>query len=491
MNKSQNYSLEINLYRTKVLTIMNRLFISTLSGLLFASLTFNASTAKASSDNFTAQQLKHVEQIKAQALESDMAWDLVESLTTEVGPRMAGTPGDKAAVAWAELKLKSMGFDKVWKEPATFPAWIRHSESAAIISPAPQPIHITAFGNSISTPKEGIQAEVIEFQTLDELKNAPENAAKGKIVFINYRMNRDRDGNGYGPAVKARRNGAVVAAQKGAVGYVMRSVSTAHHRFAHTGGSSYQEGVSKIVSSAISNADADQLHRLVALGKPVTININIQAESMGEGSSYNVIGEFTGSEFPDEYVLIGGHLDSWDLGTGALDDGAGVAITMAAAKLAASKGKLKRSIRVVLFAAEEFGLWGAKAYAKAHEKDLSNIVAAAESDFGADNIWGFESNVHASGLPVVRDIAVKMQSLNVEYIGSNVARGGPDLIPLFPYKVPVFNLAQDGTDYFDYHHTADDTLDKVDPVKLRQNVATYAVFAYMAANAKTRITGKQ
>ena len=471
---------------------MNNRFISVLSGLFLASLTFNASIAHANekSDNFSTQQLSQVEQIKQQALESDLAWTIVESLTTEVGPRMPGTPADKAAVAWAVTKFKAMGFDKVWTEAATFPKWIRYSESAAIISPAPQAIHITALGNSISTPKEGIQAEVIEFNDLAELQSAPKDAAKGKIVFINYRMDRHRDGNGYGPAVKARSDGAVVAAQKGAVGYVMRSVSTAHHRFAHTGGSHYKEGVTKIVTSAISNADADQLHRLLALGKPVTININVQAKSMGEGTSYNVIGEFTGTEFPEEYVLIGGHLDSWDLGTGALDDGAGVAITMAAAKLATSKGRAKRSIRVVLFAAEEFGLWGAKAYVKTNEKSLSNIVAAAESDFGADKIWAFDSNVHASTLPVIKEIAAMMESLGVKYITKNSARGGPDLIPFRKFKIPEFDLKQDGTDYFDYHHTADDTLDKIDPEKLRQNVATYAVFAFMAANSKTRIIGK-
>ena len=462
-----------------------------LSGLLFASLSFNAATAHAQSDNFSTQQLAQVEQIKQQALQSDLAWNLVESLTTEVGPRMPGTPGDKAAVAWAVAKFKTMGFDKVWTEPATFPKWIRYSESAAIVSPAPQRLHITALGNSISTPKDGIQAQVIEFQTLAELENAPDNAAKGKIVFINYRMNRDRDGNGYGPAVQARSRGAVVAAQKGAVGYVMRSVSTAYHRFAHTGGSHYKEGVTKIVASAISNADADQLHRLVALGKPVTININVQAKSMGEGTSYNVIAEFTGKEFPEQHVLIGGHLDSWDLGTGALDDGAGVALTMAAAKLAVSKGQPKRSIRVVLFAAEEFGLWGAKAYVKANEKNLSNIVAAAESDFGADKIWAFDSNVHASSLPLVSDIAAMMKSLGVEFLAKNSARSGPDLIPFRKFNIPAFALSQDGSDYFDYHHTADDTLDKINPEKLRQNVATYAVFTFMAANAKTRILGKK
>jgi len=469
---------------------MNKGFTSVISALIFTTLSVNVSTAFAQSDNFSAKQLTQVAGIKQKALESDLAWNLVESLTTEVGPRMPGTPGDKAAVSWAIAKFKAMGFDKVWTEPATFPKWIRYSESAAIVSPAPQAMHITALGNSISTPKNGIEAEIIEFKNLAELESAPDNIAKGKIVFINYRMDRHRDGNGYGPAVQARSRGAVVAAQKGAVGYVMRSVSTAYHRFAHTGGSHYKEGVTKIVSSAISNADADQLQRLVALGKPVTININVQAESMGEGTSHNVIAEFTGSEFPKQHVLIGGHLDSWDLGTGALDDGAGVALTMAAAKLATTYGKPKRSIRVVLFAAEEFGLWGAKAYVKANEQGLDNIVAAAESDFGAGKIWAFDSNVHAKALPLVAEIAAMMKSLTIEYTAKNSARGGPDLIPFRPFNIPAFGLSQDGTDYFDYHHTADDTLDKIDPEKLRQNVAAYAVFTYMTANAKTRIIGK-
>ena len=440
--------------------------------------------------NFTPQQLNEISEIKKHALDSKLAWQLVESLTTEVGPRMPGTAGDRAGVSWAVKHFKALGFDKVWTEPATFPKWIRYSESAEIVSPAPQKIHITALGNSISTPSAGIEAQVIEFASLADLEKASDTIAQGKIVFINYRMDRDRDGNGYGPAVKARRRGAVVAAQKGAIGYVMRSVSTAHHRFAHTGGSRYENGVKKIVATAISNADADQLQRLIALGKPVTLNIKVQAKSMGEGTSENVIAEFTGTEYPDEYVLIGGHLDSWDLGTGALDDGAGVAITMAAAKIAASKGKLKRSIRVVLFAAEEFGLWGAKAYVKSHAEELDHIVAAAESDFGADHVWAFDSNVAPASLPVVAEIASMMESLDIKYLNKNDVGGGPDLIPFRKFNIPVFGLLQDGTDYFNFHHTADDTLDKVDPVKLRQNVAAYSVFSYMAANAKVRIVGK-
>ncbi|MCQ8891310.1 M20/M25/M40 family metallo-hydrolase [Pseudoalteromonas carrageenovora] len=447
--------------------------------------------ASAAEPEFSTEQLKQVTQVRTTALNSSLSYELLESLTTEVGPRLPGTDNDKKAVAWAKAKFNQLGFDKVWLEEATFPEWRRYSESGKILTPSEQPLHLTALGNSISTPKEGITATVVLFETLDELIAAPANSLKGKIAYINYRMNRHIDGNGYGPAVKARGTGAIEASKKGAVAYMMRSVSTGHHRFAHTGGSYYKDGVKKIPNVTIANPDADQIARLVALGKDVSVNINVQTENLGEGTGYNVIGQFNGTENPEQYVLIGGHLDSWDLGTGALDDGAGVALTMAAAKHISDVKRPKRSIRVVLFAAEELGLWGAKAYFAKHKNDLHNIVAAAESDFGADVVYGFESNVDAASLPVVRAIAKELASLNVEYIGKNQANGGPDLIPLKKVtSAPIFELAQDGTDYFDYHHTADDTLDKVTPAKLRQNTAAYAVFALMAADAKTTIKPK-
>ncbi|CAM4282741.1 M20/M25/M40 family metallo-hydrolase [Pseudoalteromonas byunsanensis] len=440
---------------------------------------------------FTPKQLEQVKQVRENALNSDLSWQLLESITTEVGPRLPGTENDKKAVAWAVEQFEALGFDKVWTEPATFPHWRRYHESARIITPSEQPIHLTALGNSVSTPEQGITGEVVLFETLDELIAAPQDSLKNKIAFINYRMNRHVDGNGYGPAVRARNNGAVEAAKKGAIAYMMRSVSTTEHRFAHTGGSHYQPGVNKVPATAISNPDADQLERLISSGHSVSVNINVQSEDLGEGTSYNVIGEVTGSEFPNQYVLIGGHLDSWDLGTGALDDGAGVALTMAAAKHIKAVAQPKRSIRVVLFAAEELGLWGAKAYFERHAKSLGNIVAAAESDFGAGLIYGFESNVTANALPIVRAIAKQLAPLNIEYIRANAAHGGPDLIPLRErLNAPIFALHQDGTDYFDYHHTANDTLDKVDPIKLKQNTAAYAVFAMMAANSKNKITNK-
>lgn len=439
---------------------------------------------------FDHSTIKISETIKQAALESDLAYDIVSRLTTEVGPRMAGTAKDAEAVTWASNELKRLGFDKVWVEPANFPAWLRYHESAKIILPSQQAIHITALGNSVSTPKEGVQAEVVMFDTLSQLESAPQEQVKGKIAFINYRMDRSIDGNSYGPAVQARNRGAVVASSKGAVAFMMRSVSTAKHRFAHTGGNHYKEGIKPIAAVALANPDADQIERLLALKHRVEVSINVQTESLGTGTSYNVIGEITGTEFPEQYVLLGAHLDSWDLGTGALDDGAGVAIVSAAAKLIAQTHKPKRSIRVVLFAAEEQGLWGAKAYAANHQQSLNKIVAAAESDFGAGLIYEFESRVNDASTSLSEAIAKQLASLNITYNNNNNAFGGPDLIPLKPAQVPIFSLHQDGSDYFDYHHTADDTLDKIDPVKLKQNVASYAVFAFLAAEANTPAQGK-
>ena len=437
---------------------------------------------------FTDKEIEQVAQIRTNALKSDLAYDILTSLTSEIGPRLAGSENDALAVQWAQDKFKALGFDKIWLEPASFPAWHRYSESGSFISPSKQPLHLTALGNSVSTPEQGISAEVIQFESMDELINAPQDIAKGKIVFVNYKMHRHTDGLGYGLATKARFSGAVEAAKKGAVAFMMRSVSTGKHRFAHTGASRYQEGVKKIPNVAIAGQDADQISRLTAMGKKVKVNIKVDAEDRGEGKSYNVIGQFNGTQTPEQYVLIGAHLDSWDLGTGALDDGAGVAITMAAAKLISQVKRPERSIRVVLFAAEELGLFGAKDYAAKHKDAFNNIVAAAESDSGAGLIYSFESNVSDNALPLVKAIAKQLAPLNINLNNKNQAGGGPDLIPMRNQGVPLFTLKQDASAYFDYHHTPDDTLDKVDPVKLKQNTAAYAVFAFMAANSETKIT---
>jgi len=430
---------------------------------------------------------KRVIKLREQALKGTLAFDILESLTTEVGPRMAGTIQDAMAVKWGVSKMKTLGFDKVWTEPVAFETWTRGNESVEIISPFPQILKATALGFSIGTPKEGVQAKIIHFNSIEEVSDAPEGIAKGKIVFISRKMQRFKSGKDYGPAVKARRTGAVEAAKKGAVAVVIRSIGTNSHRLPHTGMMHYEDGVKKIPAAALSSPDADLLVRILKRGKPVTMKLVLGAHNGPLYTSHNVIGEITGSSMPEQKIIIGGHLDSWDLGTGAVDNGAGVALTMAAAKIIGdSKHRPKRTIRVVLWANEEQGSLGAKAYAKAHSADIKNHITGAESDFGAGRIYAFSSDVFEDSFPVVEKMKNLLSPLGIEYL-NNRARPSPDLVPLYEKGMSVFKLSQDGTDYFDLHHTGDDTFDKVDPESLAQNTAAYVVFAYLVANSDTTI----
>lgn len=414
---------------------------------------------------------------------SELAYELVKSLTVEVGPRIAGSEGDKRAVAWAEQKLQSLGFDKVYKQPVRVRNWSRGAAQATVLTPFQQSMVVTALGGSVATPEGGLKAEVVMFDSLEALQSASEEQVKGKVVFINKKMSRDRAGKGYGPVVIGRSRGAIEAARLGAHAVIIRSVGTDQSRFAHTGAMQYSPQVDKIPAGALSNADADTLEYMFADGQPVTIDLNIQAKEHGWQTSYNVVGEITGTEKPEEVVLIGAHLDSWDEGTGALDDGAGVGIVTAAASLIKSElGALKRTVRVVLYANEEFGLVGAREYVKANADDLGNIIVAAESDFGAGAIYQIDTRFAEGALNYVETLAKYLSPLGIA-TGDNNASGGPD-ISMMPAKgVPVVSLRQDGTHYFDYHHTPNDTLDKIDPEDIRQNQTAYALFTYLMANS--------
>mgnify|MGYP003385583583 FL=1 len=414
------------------------------------------------------------EQLREEALRSSIAWDIVESLTTEVGPRMAGTAADKRAVAWAQVMLKKAGFDNVWIEPVEFPIWQRHHERARVVAPFPQPLQITALGYSGSTSGE-LTADIIGFSSLSELEAADPDSVAGNIVFINQATDRSIDGSGYGRAVAVRYMGGKLAKEKGAVAVLIRSVGTDSHRFPHAGSSLRQE--EPLPAAALSAPDADQLFRMLKRQIPITVALDIDVETKPGGQSWNVIGQINGREKPDEIVLVSGHLDSWDLGTGAIDDGAGVAITTAAAQLIGQlPERPRRSVRVVLYANEEQGIWGGKAYAKAHQHELDRHYYASESDFGAGLIWQFDvgdSDLLDLAMPLLSPLGIKS--------GTAASSGGPDIKPLMEAGVPIFRLRQDGTDYFDYHHTADDTLDKINPESLRQNVAAWAVVTYLLA----------
>ncbi|MFC7300917.1 M28 family peptidase [Cognatiluteimonas weifangensis] len=420
-------------------------------------------------------------QLRDRALADDTGWAVTESLTTEVGPRLAGSEADARAVAWAQAKLRALGFDKVWTEPVTFPKWERRSETAEVLGPHAQKLAVAALGGS---PGGIVAAPVVRFADLEALERAAPGSLAGKIAFVDYRMQRAQDGHGYRMGSRVRGAGPSAAVRAGAAAYLMRSAGTDSHRVAHTGITRFADGLTPIPAAALSAPDADQLARLLALDPATQVRLALDCGWTGDYTSHNVIGEITGASRPDEVVLIGGHLDSWDAGTGAIDDAAGIGITMAAAKLIGElPQRPARSIRVVAFANEEQGLHGGFAYAKAHAGEIAQHAILAESDFGAGRIYGFDAGniaAHASG--AIGQIAAVLEPLGVAWLpGKGDAES--DIGPYAQAGAAWAWLGHDGSDYFDLHHTADDTLDKIDPQALAQNVAAYAVFAYLAAQA--------
>lgn len=450
---------------------------------LVAAVSFVASAAVAQSGPppFTPAQLAVADRLIDRALADDTAWKVVESLTTEVGPRLAGSEAEARARDWGVAKLKSLGFRNVRIETFEMPYWARTHERVEIVAPFPQPLTVTALGNSPATPEGGVTGEVARFDSLQALIDAPMTGLEGKIVFVDEMMTRTQDGSGYGVAVAKRSGAAREAMKRGAAAALIRSVGTSSHRFPHTGVMGGDGDDAFAPAAALAGPDADQLARAIAhaRGKPVTVRVDIGVETRQSVVSGNVIGEIPGRT--DEIVLIGGHLDSWDLGTGAIDDGAGVAITVAAAKLIGDlSGRPKRTIRVIMWGAEEVGLLGANAYAEAHRDALHRHHFASESDFGAGRIWQFRPGFGEPGQPVAQAIARKLRRLGVGP-GPNTGTGGPDVIPLRAAGVPVATLMQDGLDYFDFHHTPDDTLDKIDPDALKQNVAAWAAMVWLVS----------
>jgi Zn-dependent M28 family amino/carboxypeptidase len=273
---------------------------------------------------------------------------------------------------------------------------------------------------------------------------------------------------------------------KGAVAYLLRSAGTdANSRTPHTGVTGFTDPTKAIPAAALSLPDADQLERILAKGKPVTVKLDLDVGFKGMYTGANVIGEITGKKYPKQVVAIGGHLDSWDLGTGAIDDGAGVAIAMAAGKLIHDMPQRPdRTIRVIAFANEEMGLWGGRAYAEKHAPDVTEHVLGTESDFGSGKVWRMTASVKPEARDAIGQIAQVLAPLGVAYLADKPGGGGSDLSQMHGKGMAALSLTQDGTMYFDYHHNANDTLDKIDPKELAQNVAVYATFSYLAAEAR-------
>lgn len=435
----------------------------------------------AASPLLPAETRAEMDAVVGKALTTDGALETLRSLTDSVGPRLAGSAGDRLAVEWAVATLGAQGFSNVRAEPVKVPRWERGEETGAVVAPVPQRLSLTALGGSVATPPGGLEAEVVEATSLEAVDALGEKA-KGKLVLLWKRMERKRDGGGYGETVGLRVAGPSRAARVGAVGVLLRSVGTSDARFPHTGVLRYDEAAPRIPAAALAIPDADLIHRLLADGRPVRVRLTLSCRTLPDADSANVVGEVRGREKPDEIVVVAGHLDSWDLGTGAVDDGAGVAISLEAARLiGASARRPRRTVRVVLYANEENGGRGAAAYVEAHRAELARHVAALEADSGAGRPFAFGWNAGPSAEGVLKEIAASLARTGIEGIKAG-GDGGADISAMKPAGVPLFGLRQDASRYFDLHHTADDTFDKVEPAELRTAVAAAAGFVYAVAD---------
>jgi len=437
---------------------------------------------RAQTPAFADEDLRHARTLRDAALADGQAWKLVEALTTEIGPRPAGSPADARAAAWAQAALKGLGLANVRAEAFPLRVWQRGPASAKLVAPVEQPLVMAALGNSVAGRGE---AEIAWYPDLAALKADTSDRAKGRIVFIDQKTERTRDGSGYGAAVGARFGGAVEAAKRGAIALAIRSIGTDRDRIAHTGAMGYDLSQPRIPAFAVSVPDAELIARLQQRGTPLRLAFTLESKSDVDATSQNVIAEVPGTELANEIVMIGAHRDSWDLGQGAVDDGAGVAIVSAAAGLIAKAGRRpRRTIRVVLFGNEENGFDGARRYGDRYGAEPHQLVG--ESDFGAGRVWRFASRWRAEALPLAAQVAAELAPLGVA-AGGNEGAPGPDAgVLMRRFQWPAVGLTQDGSAYFDVHHTENDTLERIDPAALQQNVACWVVVAWLAAQAPLR-----
>ena len=435
-------------------------------------------------DPLPAETREAVAALAAKGTAPTRAAEWVRRLTDEVGARPSGSPGDRAAIAWSQALLRELGFTDVRSEEVPVSVWERGVESAEVVSPSRQPLVVTALGGSVGTPPEGIAAPLVRMESLeslDEAVKADPDAVRGRIVFFARRTMKAGPGPGYGANVPMRTTGAAKAGPHGAVAVLVRSVGTSRSRFAHTGSTRYEEGGPRIPAAAVSNADADLLERLLSRG-PVTVRLVLGCRPLPDGTSANVLGEVKGRERPDEVVVLGAHLDSWDLGTGAVDDGAGCAIAVEAARLIARcPRRPRRTIRVVLFANEESGGAGGRTYAERHAAELPKHAAAFEADSGTGTPLGFSWNAAGSLEPALAAVAELLRPLGAEGLRKG-GYGGVDVAPMAPAGVPLLGLRQETGSYFDVHHSADDTFDKIEPASLDRAAAAMAAMAYAVAD---------
>ena len=434
---------------------------------------------------YPADLLDQAADLRDRALNDSNPFAVVASLSTEVGPRLAGSAGDRAAVAWALSYLQDLKLDRIAAQGVQVPRWERGATQIRILTPSPQTLAAVAFGGSIGTAESGLEAPVLRVPDLETLRSLSSDRVAGHVVFIDKRIERSPDAADYSAAVAGRIHGPSVAASLGAVGLVLRSLGTDSNRLAHTGKVIYQDGVPRIPAAALSAPDADMLARQLDSENAVILQLRLTARRLGSARSANVIGEIQGRTRPEEIVLLGAHLDAWDLGTGALDNGTGVAVVIETARLIASMPERPaRTVRIVLFADEEMGLSGARAYAARSAEGGETHMVGMEADGGSGRIWRLDGVVPEPAAPLLAGIAPLLEPLEIPLGMVRTSGGGADLAFLQKLGMPEITPRQDLSFYLDYHHSANDTLDKVDPEALRQVVAAYAAITWMVANGE-------
>ncbi len=408
------------------------------------------------------------------ALKDSTAWNRLAEMTEKFGNRLSGTAALEQTIDWVIARMKEDGLQNVRGEPAMVPVWVRGEESARMVRPRVQNLPMLGLGGSIATPPGGITADVLVVGSFSDL-TAKAAQASGKIVLFDVPF------TNYGETVQYRARGAVAAAKVGAVGALVRSVTPYSQRTPHTGGMSYDSTVRRIPAAAITVEDAEMIHRLVDRGERVRVTLEMSAKTLPDAPSRNVMGELVGSEKPDEIVVFGGHIDSWDVGRGAMDDGGGVVVAWEAVRLLKRLGlKPKRTIRVVGWTNEENGGRGGQAYRDAHRAEVDKHVLAIESDGGVFKPQGFSFTGSDAAVDMLKQIALLLDRIDAGAIVKG--GGGADIGPIMALGVPGLGLNVDGTKYFWYHHTDADTIDKLDPNDMARCVAAMAVMAYVAAD---------
>ena len=413
------------------------------------------------------------------ALADSVAWQKMARLADTFGPRLAGSEALERAHDWILEEMRRDGLENVHGEPAMVPHWDRGSESAELVEPRGAPLPMLGLGGSVGTPRRGITAEVLVVDGFDDLtRRAAE--ARGKIVLF------DVPWRGYGPTVQYRVNGAIAAARAGAVAALVRSVGELPMRIVHTGVMRYDSAVARIPVAAITAEDAAMLHRMQGRGERVVVTLRMAARTLPDSPSRNVMGEITGSERPEEVIVIGGHTDSWDVGLGAMDDAVGVVMAWEAVRLMHKLGlRPRRTVRAVGWVNEENGTRGGLAYRDAHRAGIRDHILAFESDGGVFRPTGVGFSGTDSAMALVRQVAGLLRRIGA----GNVTRGGGgvDISPITQLGVPSMSIDVEGDRYFWYHHSPADTPDKVDPREMAECVAVMAVMAYVVADMPEKL----